>query len=500
MILTPEEMGAAEELLFAGGAEAEPLMDRAGEGIGTGIEQFFPHPGTCVAFVGDGHNGGDALVALRHLRDSGWQTAVRLVGDPDSLRPLTRKKLDQLGAGAAPPLDAIDLERPARPLVLIDGLLGIGARGELRPAYRKAAEQMNALRRDQAAHTVAIDIPSGLDGFTGEVYPGAVVADFTFTITYPKTGLLADGAANNAGRLALVPLPDIVAADGVGDSKALLITPAALAGDLPRRPFDMHKGAAGRVGIIAGSPGYTGAAILCANAALRGGAGLVTLFARGDAYPILAATAPPEVMVKPVESYSEARDTELDALAIGPGLGSGDWDDEMLDLILNDRRPAIVDADALNLLARNDPAKLADAPGSRLLTPHPGEMARLDATSGATRRERVEFLADKTGAVVLLKGARTVIASPSGAPTAFNSTGNPGMASGGAGDTLTGLCAALAAGGIDLYKAACIGSWINGRAAEIAVYEGGVSPESLAATDLPFYYGAAFDGFRMGDF
>ena len=503
MVLTPEEMAAAEEALFAAGAEAEPLMDRAGRGIAEAAMQFCPKPGIALAFVGDGHNGGDALVALRHLREAGWRTGVRIANSAGTVKPLTDKKLEQLGGTEFDP-DREQLSR-GQPLLLIDGLLGIGARGELRPAYRAAADALNAYRTREGGFTVAVDIPSGLDGVTGEPYPGAVIADLTCTITYPKTGLLADAAANHVGRLALVPLDDIVVREGDGDSNALLITARELSARHSRRAFDTHKGNAGRVGIIGGSPGLTGAAVLCATAALRGGAGLVTLFADKDTHPTLAAAAPPEIMVRPIGSLAQVTDFELDALAIGPGLGNTS-DSHLSQILLNDPRPAVLDADALNLLARSDhPAALRDAAGPRLLTPHPGEMARLELAGGLpveglTRRERAERMARDSGATILLKGARTVVASPGHEPTAFNSTGGPAMATGGVGDTLTGLIAALAAGGASLYDAACIGAWINGRAAEIALCSGGQSVESLAASDLTQHFGSAFRDLRSNVF
>jgi hydroxyethylthiazole kinase-like uncharacterized protein yjeF len=495
MILTPAEMAAAEARLFATGVEAEPLMDSAGAGIAAALQQFFPQPGTALAFVGDGHNGGDALVVARHLADADWRVQLRLVGDKDSLKPLTRKKLDELGDRAT-----AWHETGARPTLVIDGLLGIGASGELRPAYAAAAKQIDSLRQSDGARVAAIDIPSGLDATTGEPYPGAVRADFTITVGYPKSGLITDAAAPHIGRIALVPLPQIVPCDGDGDGNALLNIAGESARLMPPRSPDAHKGRAGRVGIVAGSPGFTGAAVLASTAALRGGAGLVTLFARHDNYPALAAAAPPEVMVKPVESYAEIATTELDALAVGPGLGSGAWDDEVHQLLLHDPRPMVVDADALNLLARRDISAIAGSAGPRLLTPHPGEMARLDGNASSGRRERAENLAAATSATVLLKGALTVIASAESQPTVFNSTGNPGMASGGVGDTLTGLCAALAAGGLALHRAACCGAWLNGRAAEIAVSHGRQSHESLAASDLPTHFGAAFESLRRGDF
>ncbi|HIL54101.1 MAG TPA: NAD(P)H-hydrate dehydratase [Verrucomicrobia bacterium] len=492
MILNPEEIAEAENQLIAGGVNPEPLMDEAGLGIAKAVSQFFPNPGTLIVFIGSGHNGGDALVAAKHLKKNGWITQLRLVTSPDQLKPLTAKKLHQFERGKINPTSEI-YEPQHHPLILLDGLLGIGAVGGLRPGYLEAANEMNELRKTHAAHTFAIDIPSGLDGLSGEPYEGAVIADFTLTIAHPKTGLLADQAINNVGRLALIELPSICPLPGQGDTRAMLITASSLAGRNSRQEHDAHKGTCGRIGIIGGNNGMNGAAVLASTGAARGGAGLVTIIAREDSYQRLAAMAPPEIMVRCVKSYAQVSDMDFDTLAIGPGLGQGSWDDEILDLLVSDIRPTVVDADALNLLARNEPSDLVNAPAPRLLTPHPGEMHRLCPEISGTRRERAEKLAGMTGSTVLLKGARTVVASESETtPTGFNSTGNNGMATGGVGDTLTGLCSALIGSGVSVYDAACVGSWINGRAAEHAIFNDKESRRSLLASDLPKHYGQAF--------
>lgn len=477
MILTVSQMQQAEERLFATGVEAEPLMDRAGLGIAEAVDGFFPDRGTVVAFVGPGHNGGDALVAARHLAERGWGVQLRLVGR-ERFKPLTAKKLAQLGE--------VSSGGGGGRLVLLDGLLGIGARGPLRGDIAAAAAEMNSLRLEKFAHTVAIDIPSGLDGDSGEPYPGAVVADFTLTIAHAKAGLLADAAIDHVGRLGLVPLEEIEADEG--DTGALLLEPRHLAKLLPRRRFDTHKGQVGRVGIVAGSRGLTGAAVLSSAAAVRGGAGLVTLFVPEAIYAIAAAAAIPEVMVRPVQRYLEVREANLDVLAIGPGLGAGD--DDLVELITSDLRPCVVDADALNLVAARGVEILDQCQAPRLLTPHPGEMERLLPRAGRSRREWAEAFSDRYPALtLLLKGARTVI-KEHGKPAAFNPTGHPGMATGGLGDVLSGLLAALIGQGLPPYDAACVGSWLSGRAAELALKHG--AEESFCASDAIENFAAAY--------
>ncbi len=392
MILTVTQMQEAEERLFATGVEAEPLMERAGRGIAMAVDEFFPGRGTVIAFVGPGHNGGDALVAARHLAAMGWGIELRLVGR-ERFRPLTEKKLGEL--------DEIRPPGACATLVLLDGLLGIGARGPLRGDIEVAAAEMNALRLDRLAQTVAIDIPSGLDGDSGEPYAGAVIADLTLTIAHAKAGLLADSAIDHVGRLGLVPLDQIEAREG--DAGARLIEPRDQARLLPRRVFDTHKGMVGRVGIVAGSRGLTGAAVLCSAGAVRGGAGLVSLFVPEEIYPIVAACAIPEVMVRPVTSYLEVGEANLDVLAIGPGVGAGD--DGILELVTSSTIPCVIDADALNLIAASGVEALAKCRGARLLTPHPGEMGRLFPRDGRSRREWAEaFTEQYTTHTLLLKG------------------------------------------------------------------------------------------------
>ena len=492
MILNPSEMIEAERQLFESGISPESLMDEAGLGIANAISQFYPEPGNLIVFFGHGHNGGDALVAARFLKIRGWVIQLKMVTSLDKLKPLTKKKLQQFDKEKSPAILIKD-DGKKLPLVVIDGLLGIGAIGDLRPGYLEASREINYLRSHYNAVIFSLDIPSGVDGTTGRACEDAVIADFTLTIAFPKNGLLEDHAINHVGRMAVIHLPSIHPLPGQGDGTAFLINPFSLEGKLNKKTHDSHKNLNGHVGIIGGSIGMTGAPIISGYSALKGGAGLVTLVVREDIYPLVVSNAPPELMVIPVKDYHEVVDMPFDSLAIGPGLGRGDWENEVLDLLLSDIRPTIVDADALNLIARKDPAELQTAPAPRLLTPHPGEMKRLDPEGEEHRRQRAESFAKKTSSTVLLKGARTIIASPNSTqPSAYNSTGNLGMSTAGVGDALTGLCSALIAGGMNTFDAACVGSWINGRAAEIAIFNKDESIESLTAGDLPTNYGQAF--------
>ncbi|MEY2905545.1 MAG: Bifunctional NAD(P)H-hydrate repair enzyme Nnr [Verrucomicrobiota bacterium] len=490
MLLTRQQMKEAEQAAFSRGSTPEELMEIAGEGIARCIRQFFPNPRTLLVYCGKGHNGGDALVAARHLCSCGWRVQVRCPFSPDELAPLTHRHLKQIEVVEP----GADLTQVAGTLILLDGLLGIGATGTPRGAISGQIEEMNRIRLEHGGFIVAVDLPSGLDATTGAVAKPCVQADLTVTLGAVKTGLAADSATAVVGRLALVPLPGISFTEG---DPAVLSTAHELRSLLPVRDFDTHKGSYGRIGIVAGSPGFLGAARLCSTAAVHAGGGLVTLYTTAECHDLLASTCIPEVMVRRVNSYAEVLRERHDVLAIGPGLGR-EHDMELRELVSNAPIPCVVDADALNAVA-TDPSLLGACAGPRLLTPHPGEMERLFPQAVRMRREWAVDFVKHYPVTLLLKGARTIIAQ-GGYPSAFNQTGNPGMGSGGMGDVLTGVCAALLAAGQSPRDAAMLSAWLCGRAAEIAVFNGVDSEESLSATSVIAHMGAAFSSLRMDDY
>jgi hydroxyethylthiazole kinase-like uncharacterized protein yjeF len=480
MLVTCSEMSEAERIFFSGNRSPEPWMDEAGRLCAAAILDFFPTPGRAAIFCGKGNNGGDALVVGRWLKREGWIVSLERT---EALSDLAGKKLAEF---EAEPALSDRVAGDSRPLIVVDGLLGIGAKGDLRGEIRGMADRINALRQEASATCFSIDLPSGFDADAGKAGAGAVVADVTLTITAAKTGFVVDGAENHVGRLVEIPLEIPVEA---GDTTRRFLFPSNLRPRLPRRDFTTHKGDAGRVVIVAGSKGLTGAAVLSALGASNGGAGLVTVCVPEEIYPIVAAKAPPEVMVRPYRDASEIRGLAADVFAVGPGLGA-----TLLpgieEFLIEETRPLVIDADALNALSRR-PGGIPTFAGPRLLTPHPGEMARL--TAGATDESRAALarrFADKHGITLLLKGARTIVASP-GRPLEFNTTGHPGMASGGMGDVLTGLCAALIGQGLDPHDAACLGSWLLGRAAELAKRDLGLAAESVTAPLVANRIGAA---------
>ena len=248
--VTRSGMRAAEAAALAAGWSEEQLLDLAGARLGHALGRFFPQRGTAIGYLGKGHNAGDTLVALSVLRDEfGWQIAARNAFPIDDCAPLTREKWRQSGIGT--PLDGPPPWRDLkRPLLLLDGLLGIGAQGALRDPLLKLAEEMEWLRQHAGARVAAVDLPSGVDPDTGESTPGAVTADATFMIGNPKAGLLTSHAVNAVGSLALVPL-EILTVPGQGEIE--LISPQEMEFGKSPRPYDFHKGMAGRVAVIAGS-------------------------------------------------------------------------------------------------------------------------------------------------------------------------------------------------------------------------------------------------------
>lgn len=479
-------MRALEERAFADGITAEALMEEAGRRIAEAVMQFFPCGGHCVVIFGKGHNGGDALVAARYLERSGWTVDLRPAFPEAQWAELTKLQHSRLGV--------LDRKGCSRPLVVLDGLLGIGAGGTLREPILSSCREINRLRTEENAHVFALDLPTGLDGDTGVVADGAVVADFTLTIGCAKVGLIADGAINHVGRLAVLPLAELSSRMDWEDASQTVATPMDLRHLLPRRNFDTHKGQAGRVGIVAGSVGTVGAAVMCAEGAVRGGAGLVTLHVPKDIYSIVATGVIPEAMVRPIDSPLDVLDGSCNSIAVGPGLGLNKYG-EVIDLIGKCPVPAVIDADALNCLAR-DLSALDRAIAPRLLTPHPGEMARLDPDSSKqSRHATAQCFTQRSKHTLLLKGARTIVAEH-GRPLSYNSTGHPALATGGVGDVMTGLLAALIGQGLNCYDAGRVGSWIIGKAAEIAIYQERESAESLSPTILLRHLGRAFTDLR----
>src|SRR5437660_6351226 len=515
-------MRSAEEAAFARGVQVEALMDQAGAGIARAITNFFPHPGKCIVFTGKGNNAGDALVAAQCLRRLGWRIQVWLSFKEVDCSELMRKKLESLRRrppeilGARPSrsggtdfgitlvelwADVTDQLSAAQdtigseaylgsgsPIVILDGLLGLGAKPPLRDPIRAACRYINQLREKEGAYVFAVDLPTGLDGDSGKADRDCIIADFTVTIGFAKPGLVADGALNLVGRLEVVQLDELRAPEK--KAKEVVAALSAFRELLPRRKFSTYKNQCGRIGVVAGSRGFIGAALMTSQAALRAGAGLVEVFVPEEIYEIVAGAAPMESMVKPLKSYRDLLKEKADVWAVGPGLGKSHAG-EILELIEKAKQPMVIDADGLNILAEKI-STLKRCKGKRLLTPHPGEMKRLSSGEKETRAKTAIKFCHRFPVTLLLKGSRTIVAERN-RPLSYNTTGNPGMATGGMGDILTGVCAGLAGQGLSLYDAACLGAWLCGRAAEIAIFDGSQSEQSLLPRDVLDHLGNAFN-------
>src|SRR5438552_42492 len=482
-------MRAAEESAVARGVTIETLMDQAGAGVACAVRQFFPKPARCIVFAGKGHNGGDALVAAEQLQRIGWKIDVRLPFAEENCSELTQKKLKTLRDAATKSADTI--ERGTH-LIILDGLLGTGAKSFLREPLRTTARDINRLRREENAFVFAVDLPTGLDADSGEHDPeDSVVADFTLTIGFAKHGLIVDSALNFVGRIQIVPFPGLWPEGGAPNE--LAASPYSLSPLLPRRRFSAYKNEFGRIGVVAGSKGFVGAALMTTEGALRAGAGLVEVFVPEEIYEIVASAAPVEAMVKPVRKYRDLLEEKIDIWALGPGLGK-EHASEVLNLIENAQEPMVVDTDGLNILA-DKIHTLRTCRGPRLLTPHPGEMKRLMEVGKMARSGIARNFCDQFPITLLLKGSRSIVCER-GKPISYNTTGNPGMASGGMGDVLTGVCAGLAGRELLMYDAGRVGAWICGRAAEISIFQFGASEESLLASDVLAHLGNAFNELR----
>ncbi len=481
-IATIPEIQALEKKIIDSGISAAALMEQAGQGMTRALQHHFPDRRQILILVGKGNNGGDGLVVARLLAQGGWQVHVHFA--EEKLAPLPTQKQSELRRCGFP----ISISRPNDPIpwpnrkgLVLDALLGIGIQGSLRSPYRELVALTNTVRRQLFFRTIAVDLPSGLQLET--THPDdAIEADLTLTIGFPKDLLVQESLSPWVGRLEVIPL--FAGTESQLPEREELLTAPELRPLLPRRNALSHKGNYGRVLIVAGSQGFTGAATLASTAALYGGAGLITVATHPKTYPIVAAQTAPEIMVIP---WNDRRLAELltssTVIAIGPGLGQGRDSLPILQRILKTPRiPFVLDADALNLIAAH-PTLLKSVVNRAILTPHPGEMQRLVGHPLRDRLQEAETFAKKHRVTLVLKGTRTVIADASG-KTLINSTGNPGLSSGGSGDVLTGLIAAMIGQGLSLVDAARLGVWLHGRAADLLLeksdVEEGLRPLKIA--------------------
>jgi ADP-dependent NAD(P)H-hydrate dehydratase / NAD(P)H-hydrate epimerase len=475
------------------------LMENAGRATYQILRREFPSlEGEVAVVAGRGNNGGDGFVMARYLANAGIPVAVFLLGARDQVSGDAQVNLEilaRLGIAVAEVRTDADLNpavhRLAKAGLIVDALLGTGLNSPVQGLMAALIERINHLR----APVLAVDIPTGLSADTGEVLGVALKAEVTVTYGWPKLGQVLPPGRDYVGRLWQVDIsiPPALARE-VPVSLAEAREMRAL---LPPRPFTSHKGNFGHLLVLAGAVGKTGAAALAAEAALRAGAGLVTLGVPASLNDILEVKLT-EAMTLPLPEAAGARALgaaagapitaflgEKFTLALGPGIGTHPETRELVGRLVRDLAcPMVIDADGLNNLA-GDTGALKDAGGPRILTPHPGEMARLVGASTpdvqARRLDLARETATKFGITLVLKGTQTVVAGPDGRAS-LNSTGNPALASGGTGDVLTGLIGGFLAQGMASWDAARLGVYLHGLAADFWVSRHG--SRGMIAGDL----------------
>ncbi|MEE4360293.1 MAG: NAD(P)H-hydrate dehydratase [Pseudomonadales bacterium] len=461
-----------------GGIPGIHLMRRAGAAAFSVLRERWPGAGSLTVLCGRGNNAGDGYVVGGLACARGWQVQLLQLGDAGVLSGDAARARDwALGEGVR-----ITTFEPGVKLegeVIVDALLGTGIEGDVRPEFAAAIEAINTA----GVPVLAVDLPSGLCADTGAVLGTAVRASHTVTFIAAKRGLFTGRGPAFAGRVSFAALGVPAAVLQAGDLPVGVGLLRLAEGELvlPPRPADAHKGAFGHVLVVGGDHGYGGAVLLAAEAALRAGAGLVSVATRARHVPALLARRP-EVMAHAVDARSELVPLleRATAVVIGPGLGRSPWAEQLLDAVLECGRPLVVDADALTLLARDGTAPRADW----VLTPHPGEAARLLGTDtaaiAADRFAAARALVHRYGGVSILKGAGSLIAA--GDAMDLCPYGNPGMASGGMGDVLAGIIGALVAQGLAPDRAARLAACLHGAAADLARDEIGMP--GLLASDL----------------
>ncbi|MFP4662539.1 MAG: NAD(P)H-hydrate dehydratase [Halanaerobiales bacterium] len=535
IVLKPEEMRRVDESAIEAGFPDLLLMETAGRGVAEkarlilegeighgghidhsndgvhshqgGNQSSVQHhslnnDGKVLIIAGKGNNGGDGLVAARYLDIWGYHVKILLLAEEGELTgsPELNLKLCKLRDIEIEAIidDNEGVLSEAENLIyradlVIDAMLGTGIKGEVREPYASLIDMIN----QYVGSVLAVDIPSGVDGENGAVLGNAVIADYTMTMAYPKIGLVVYPGREHCGEVEIIDL-------GVPVDYVLEQEPEHFVLDideagslLPQRPVDSHKGTFGKVGIIGGSSGMAGAPSMTGLAALKIGAGLVQLAVPEIIEPTVASFSPEMITIglKGMENLLKVDDLNLiekligesTVMAVGPGLGVSDSTTRVVTKILEEfDGPLVLDADGINSL---DSLEVLDQRGKPLImTPHPGEMARLvDREIKEIQSNRIGFareFATEHNIHLVLKGAATVIALPDG-DIYINTSGNEGMATAGSGDVLTGMITGLLAMGLDIGDAVILGTFLHGLAGDAAAFD--LSSYSMTASDIISY-------------
>jgi len=503
LVLTAAEMRAADAAVArALGVPTSRLMEAAGRGVAAIVRrELGSATGRVTIVCGGGSNGGDGFVAARQLALTGLSVRVLLAAPKGKIQgdaAAALAALEQVGSVAVEDGSAWTDEATWRAHLegedadaVVDAIFGTGFRGPVRDVPAAALGAMNAA----GGRKIAVDIPSGLDADSGRAAGVVFRADVTATMGARKLGLVIDASAP-VGRIELVDLGAPVDAQLAPSARCRLLDAAGIAARIPRRSADAHKGSSGHLLVVAGSAGKTGAAFLVGTAALRSGAGLVTIASTAagqsalDAKAIELMTARytdgEDAVAAPALAALQTLAGRAQAVALGPGIPTGAGMRAVVhELAARLPLPMVIDADALNALGTEAPKILSGAPAPRVLTPHPGEMGRLLGISiaevQADRMLHARALAAATGAIVVLKGARTIVAAPDGR-IFINPIACASLATAGSGDVLCGLIGALLARGLDALAAAQVGVFVHGAAGEELAPRLG---DGVAAGDLP---------------
>lgn len=502
-ILTVEQMRQVEQDCAKIGLSTSTLMENAGKAVAEEVRRIMGNISEqrILVLVGPGNNGGDGLVAARHLHDWGVNVSLYLLGqrasDDPNLKLVHDRALSIVEAAQDEDMSSLD-NLLASASAIIDAIFGTGQSRPLGGIFAQALNRVSRAKEKRAGlRIIALDLPSGLNADTGAVDPACPYADYTITLGFPKPGLFNHPGAERVGKLSVVDIgipPNLV--ESVNTE---LITDEWAVRILPKRPLGANKGSFGKVLVVAGSINYIGAAYLACSGAMRVGAGLVTLATASSLQPILASKLTEATYLPLTESSpgiispkaTRLIHQELDnynVMVLGCGLGQSQsvirFIKSTFSLTKAASVPLVLDADALNTLAKV-PHWWQRLTYDAILTPHPGEMARLAEVSIDEVQSDRLGLAKKMAAewrkTIVLKGSYTVVASPEG-QCRVSPMANPGLASAGTGDVLTGVIAGLVAQGLNLFDAAVCGVYLHGKAGEIVRDK--LGDAGMIATDL----------------
>lgn len=469
-LLTTQQMAMADRVAIAAGTPGIELMERAGRAVADAVLRRAGAGSAVTLLCGPGNNGGDGFVAARLLRERGLKVRVVLPGRADGFKGDAATALERW-AGPVEPLSGLNA---AQGDVFVDAMFGAGLTRPLSGAFAEAAALLNGMGHP----VIAVDMPSGVSGDTGRAEGIAVKASETITFFRLKPGHLLQPGRSLCGPVTVadIGIPVEVALDAVGST--------AFRNDLvlwrhawPRHEVDTHKFRRGAVAVLAGGIAGVGAPRISARAALRIGAGLATLLCEPEALSAHAARGPDALMQRAVADRAALEgflgDRRISAILAGPALGLDPRAQDLVSAVIESDRPAVLDADALTVLAGfsdGGAGFVRGRGGETVLTPHEGEFQRLFGHQASiagepSKLERARKAAALSGAVVVYKGADTVIAAPDGC-AAINTTGSAALATAGSGDVLAGLVAGLLAQGMPAFEASCAAVWLHGLAGQ----------------------------------